>query len=418
MSLERVGLFDTRSFLVFLFGIFCIALLSLSFEYYKFSELKSFDDAEIEAVVISQYLKTKNSKTYTILKLKAFGKNIYIRASKDIKNLRGRTLKLRIWTKNIDFLEYLKGFYIHSVILHVRAELALKERLNRAISLQHKDVVLKELYGALFSASPMSSELRKKLSALGVTHLFAISGFHLGVLAFMLIVMFSLPYHFFQERYFPYRNRKRDIFIFSIFVMLAYLLFLGWVPSLIRAFVMLVIGFILYDRHIKVISMQSLLVSILILLALWPTLVFSLGFYLSVSGVFYIFVFLKYFSSLNRVLMLTGVSIWVYLMMLPISLYIFHTFSILHPISIVWSIAFLPIYIISLLLHLIDQGAIFDTYLLYLLEFVEAKNVTVSGLFLALHVSISFLAAFFKRAFFLSFIIGIFTVVFAIYQVT
>lgn len=417
MSLKRVKLFHTRSFIIFLFVISFLALISLLFEYYNFSKLKKFDDAEIEAVVLSQHIKTENSKTYSVLKLQAFHKFIYTTASKDIKNLRGRTLKLKIWTEKLTFLEYLKGFYVHSVILHVKPELNLKERVSRAISVQHDTNVTKELYGALFTASPMSKEVRQKLSALGIAHLFAISGFHLGVLSLILLALFNRPYYFFQQRYFPYRNRQRDLAILSAAVMLMYLFFLGFIPSLIRAFIMLIIGSVFYERHIKIISMQTLVVSILVILALFPTLFFTLGFWLSVCGVFYIFIFLKYFTSLPKIQMLISMSIWVYIMITPVSIYLFNTFSIYNPLSILLSILFLPIYIISFVLHVSGYGGMFDSYILRIFELVDVKNITISSTVLALHVSLSLLSVFYKKAFFLALFFALSTVIFAIYQI-
>ncbi len=417
MSLARVELFDRRSFVFFLLGIFTLALFSLLFEYYNYRELKTFDDAQIEVSVINHYVKTKNEKTYSVLKLNFQGKTLYTIGSAYLNNLRGRTLSIRIWTDKITFLEYLKGFYIYSVLLHVKPELKASEKVSRYIALQHQDTLLKELYGALFTASPISPQLREKLSATGTSHLLAISGFHLGILSLIILVVLNIPYHFFQNRYFPYRHRHRDLFMITALFMLAYLLFLGWIPSLVRAFVMMGVGYLLYDRHIKIISMQNLGVSVLLLLALWPTLLFSFAFWLSVTGVFYIFLFLKYFENLNKWWLAVLIAIWVYVMMLPISLYFFKIFSLYHPLSIFWSIFFMPFYVISLGLHVIGFGALFDNFLLVMLKGVEAKTVSISVSVLALHVSISFLAIFFKRALILNLIIAISIVVFAIYKV-
>jgi competence protein ComEC len=417
MTIERVALFDTRSFRLFLFFIIILASLSLLFEYSRYRDLKAFDTAEIEASVLNHYLKTKNSKTYSVLKLQALGKSFYTIASKDLKHLRGRTVLLRIWTKRLNFLEYLKGFYVHSVLLHVKPKLAQNHRISKYIAKQHHNVLMQELYGALFTATPMSPELRDKLSASGTSHLLAISGFHLGVLSLIVLGLLSWPYRFFQGRYFPYRHGHRDLFIITALVMLVYLLFLGWIPSLLRAFVMMVVGYILYDRGIKVISMQTLGVSILLLLALWPTLLFSLGFWLSVSGVFYIFLFLKYFADLKPWQIGVGIAIWVYMMMLPISLFLFESFSLWHPLSIVWSIAFFPIYLLSLLLHLIGLGGLFDDVLLSGFYQIQGQKVTFSLSLLVLHVTLSLSAIFYRRALYLSAVFAVFIAVIAIYQV-
>jgi len=418
MTLERVALFDARSLGAFFFFILGVASLSLLFEYSRYQDLKAFDTAEIEATVLNHYLKTKNAKTYSVLKLHAFGKSFYTTASKDLKNLRGRTVLVRIWTKRLSFLEYLRGFYVHSVLLLVKPELEQNFRLGKYIAKQHENVLMQELYAALFAATPMHPELRDKLSASGTSHLLAISGFHLGVLSLIVLGILSGPYRFFQGRYFPYRHGHRDLFIITGFVMLAYLLFLGWIPSLLRAFVMMVVGYVLYDRGIKVISMQTLGVSVLLLLALWPTLLFSLGFWLSVSGVYYIFLFLKYFTDLKRWQIGVGIAIWVYMMMLPISLYLFETFSLWHPLSTVWSLLFFPFYVISLILHVIGLGGLFDEVIMSGFHQIQAHKVTLPLSFLALHVTLSLSALFFRRALYLSGIFAIFIAVTAIYQVT
>ncbi|MEA1920984.1 MAG: ComEC/Rec2 family competence protein [Campylobacterota bacterium] len=418
MRLERVALFDTRSLGLFLLAIFIIASTSLLFEYTQYRELKTFDDAEVEAQVINHYIKTKNEKTYSVLKLRFQGKGVYTIASKDLKNLRGRTVGLRVWTKRLTFLDYLKGFYIHSVLLHVKPDLALYEKARRAIASQHHNVLMQELYGALFTAAPMRPELREKLSASGTSHLLAISGFHLGVLSLILLALFTAPYRFFQERYFPYRHRHRDLFMLSAVVMLGYLIFLGFIPSLLRAFAMMLIAYFLYDRGMKVISMQTLALTVLLLSALWPTLIFSMGFWLSVSGVFYIFLFLKYFSDLKKWQIALGIAVWVYLMMLPISLYLFETFSLYHPLSILWSLLFLPFYVASLLLHVMGFGGLFDGVMLNAFQTLEGKDSSVLLSVLLLHVSVSVLAIFFKRALLFSFLIALTIAVVAVYQVT
>ena len=153
-----------------------------------------------------------------------------------------------------------------------------------------------------------------------------------------------------------------------------YLYFLGAIPSLLRAFVMLIIGFVLYDRGIKVISMQTLFLTGVLLIAFMPSLLLSMGFWLSMIGVFYIFLYLIHFQNRNNIYNFLGLSIWVYLMMLPLSLYLFHTFSIYHPLSVVSTLIFLPFYIVSLLLHVILEGGLLDGLLDYYLNLGEVSQ--------------------------------------------
>jgi len=227
----------------------------------------------------------------------------------------------------------------------------LKQKLSSFINRQHTNTNIAALYNALFLASPLPKAMQIQFSKLGISHLIAISGFHLGVLAAILFFLFKYPYKILQNRYFPYRSYKRDSFIFISLILLGYLLFLDSPPSLLRAFAMLIVGFVLYDRGIQVISMQTLLVTILLLLALFPKLIFSIGFWLSISGVFYIFLFLIHFKEISKIKQFVLLPFWVYLMMLPYSLAIFGNFSLYHPLSILWTSLFTLFYPLSIALH-------------------------------------------------------------------
>ncbi len=417
MQLERPELFDRRTFAYFLALIGAIALVSLLNLYSNFKELQRFDTAEIRAEVLNHYVKTKAQRRYGVLKLQSEGVIFYTTGSAHLKNLQGRTIDLLIWPSRLSFLEYLRGFYVHSALLGVAPELSTKERLNRLIAKAHHSKWMAELYGALFTASPMNPNLRNALSALGVSHLLAISGFHLGLLSLFVYGILYGPYRLAQSRYFPYRHRNRDLFVATAVILGLYLLILGWIPSLIRAFAMLLVGYILYDRGLKVISMQTLFVSILGLLALWPQLFFTLGFWLSVAGVYYIFLLLHYFSGYSKIVLSVMIAAGVYLMMLPFSLSIFESFSLWHPLSIVWSLLFILFYPLVLLLHVIGYGDILDLLLLSAMQGVEVKNVALSYSILGLHVTLSLLALRGRRLFVLSLVFALGIFVSAIQQI-
>ena len=232
----------------------------------------------------------------------------------------------------------------------------------------HKDQDVSQIYGALFFALPLSSSLQERFSLLGVSHLLAISGFHLGVLSFILFSLLRLPYTQLQKHFFPYRHRNRDLFLLVALILGAYLLFLGDVASLLRAYAMLLVGYVLHDRGMKIVSMQTLFVTLVLLLSLWPRLLFSMGFWLSVSGVYFIFLYLRYFSELSKQMSFVAVPVWVYLMMTPIALVLFGNYSLYHPLSIVWSILFTLFYPLALFLHLMGVGDSIDGVLRFFLE--------------------------------------------------
>ncbi|MDF1874287.1 ComEC/Rec2 family competence protein [Sulfurimonas sp. SAG-AH-194-I05] len=394
MRLEKVSLFNTKKdFFFFLLACGFIFTYALLIEYNNYKNLIQFNSNLVTATILKQYTKTKLSKkgtfkTYQVLKLKANkGFSFYTTAKKDFPHAKGKEIQLEIFAGNISFYAYITSFYAHSKIIKVANILTLKEECNDLIANEHKDKNITRIYQALYTATPLSSDLQKTFSYLGVSHLLAISGFHLGVLSTLLFFLFKAPYTFFQNRCFPYRSYKVDSFLVIALILFSYLHFLDYPPSLVRSFVMLIIGFTLYDRGFKVLSMWTLLVTVVLILSFTPRFIFSIGFWMSVSGVYYIFLFLLHFSHLNKVWQFILVPFWVYIMMLPVSLYIFGSFSLYHPLSILWTSLFTLFYPLSIFLHLIGFGDVFDSLLSGLLN-LNTQNHTI---LLSWHVEISFL---------------------------
>ncbi len=386
MLFERVPLFSTtRDF--FLFCLACGFVLSytLLLEFNNYKNLTRFDSALVKATVLKQYTKakltkTKKKKVYQVLKLKS-EKNFsfYISQNKNFPHAVGQKFTLEIWTDKISFYQYFTGFYTYGKVLSTDSDTTLKQRLNRHLSDVHTNQDIANIYQALFTAAPLNKNLQTSFSTLGVSHLLAISGFHLGVLSALLFFLLKRPYSFFQNLYFPYRNSKADMFLAVGSLLFIYLLFLDAPPSLVRSFAMLVVGFVLYDRGIKIISMQTLLTSVILLLAFFPQLFFALGFWLSAGGVFYIFLFLIHFKHLSKIAQFLFMPVWVYLLMLPHSLYIFENFGIYHPLSILWTTLFTVFYPLSIFLHIFGLGDLLDAPLLWLLDLSsQANKVSIS----------------------------------------
>lgn len=420
--LEKVSLFrNRRDIFHFSLLLFVLFSLSISVEFYNYKELTKFDSQLVNATVLKQYTKSKPTKTgkiktYQVLKLKSDdGFVFYSTASKKLQNLKYRKVELEARAGKISFYEYMHGFYCFSKILKIYPDDSYKSKLNSFIDTQHEDKNISLLYQALFSAKQLPYELQKLFSNLGVSHLIAISGFHLGVLSTLLFFLIKYPYTFLQNRYFPYRSYKIDSFIIISLFLLSYLLFLDSPPSLLRAFVMLIIGFVLYDRGVKILTMQTLLLTVFLILALFPRLFFSLGFWLSSSGVFYIFLFLIYFKHHSKLWQFLLLPLWVYLMMLPFSLVIFGNFSIYHPLSILWTSLFTLFYPLAMLLHIVGYGDLFDFSLRWLMQLGEIGiALKISNYFLLAQVLLSLLALYKKV--FLPFLVS-YTLCFFIYAI-
>jgi len=405
MQLQKIELFKTKKeFLIFLTTCLFILFYSLLIEYNNYKTLTRFDSTVVKAKVLKQYKKTKQTsnkkiKTYQVLKLKAEnGFSFYTSRSKNFEDAKGKTLHLEIYAGEISFYEYMTYFYSYSKVLSIENVHSLNQILNNYISSVHNDQNITSIYQALYTATPLNKELQNIFSTLGVSHLLAISGFHLGVLAAVLFFMFKLPYKAIQKRFFPYRSYRVDSFIFISITLLLYLIFLDSPPSLMRAFTMLVIGFFLYDRGYKVISMQTLLLTVMILLAFFPRLFFSIGFWLSASGVFYIFLFLIHFKHLSKFWQFILVPFWVYITMFVFSVAIFENFSLYHPLSVIWTSLFTLFYPLSIFLHLVGFGDLLDAPLKYLLDLSSTgAKVALDLKYFLLHIVLSIVSIYKKK---------------------
>ena len=182
-------------------------------------------------------------------------------------------------------------------------------------------------------------------------------------------------------------------------VLFAYMVIIDFVPSFLRAFAMSVLGFFFYSRGIKVLSFQMLGLTTLGLLALFPALVFSLSFWFSVAGVFYLFLFLHHFKSLNRWVLLGIIDLGVFLLMVPIVHTFFPVFTFLQLTSPLSSLVFIVFYPLGVLLHVMNLGGILDGYLL---DFLHVKTQSYLLSFpwwvLVLYVGVSLVATRFKVA--------------------
>ena len=420
MIIIKPSLLVGREYFYFFILSFTLLLFSLSLEFYNYTKLTQFDDAVIEVAVLKHYAKSSKGKQYDVFKLQTDdGAKFYITSKSPLKELVGYKTKVWVKTKYIDFFEYIKGFATKGGVISISRSKADTFKLGDMLKTIHKDQEVSQIYGALFFALPLSSSLQDRFSMLGVSHLLAISGFHLGVLSFILFSLLRLPYIQLQKHFFPFRHRNRDLFLLVALILGAYLLFLGDVASLLRAYAMLLVGYILHDRGIKIVSVQTLLVTIVLLLSLWPRLFFALGFWLSVSGVYFIFLYLRYFSEVSKQISFVAVPIWVYLMMTPIAFVLFGNYSLYHPLSIIWSILFTLFYPLSLFLHLVGYGESIDGILhFFLVSDLHGEHFAFSLFWLIPYGLLALGALYTKKILYLLLLVAFGVSVTAVYQVT
>ncbi len=376
-----------------LFVLLVIGAIALGLEYRTYQKVFGTKRYYTDALVLNQYKKGKK----WVLKLQAKeGFIFYTTSYEDLKDLRARKLKVALAPKRVGFIDYLHPFYVYASLLALEPA-DLRYRLYRAIVAQHSDPKIGELFGALFLATPLSYEIRHQIASFGVSHLVAISGFHLGVIgAVISFFIFYLLKPIFA-RFFPYANLLFFSLVASLVGALSYLLFLGPVPSLVRSFVMMLVGFFLLHYHIRLLSFETLLWVVLALLALFPRFLFSVAFWLSVAGVFVIYLFLHHFPNLKKWQMALAVNIFVFWMMLPFSL-LFGSLCLTIFFAPLLSLLFMFWYPLEALLHLLGVGGVLDFSLSFLAWGCEAQKVEIPLLLVGVYTLLLLLAMRYRLA--------------------
>ena len=339
---------------------------------------------------------------YDVLKISTDDFTFFTSINKDNPLKKFDHIKANIITTKIDFISYLKGFYTKTINIYTDHKPHPKSNIYQKIQNQHTNKNITEIYGALYLATNSNPILRDTFANYGVSHLVAISGFHLGIISLMIFWICKLLYKPLQNRYFPYRNAKADILMLTMVVLFSYLYYINFVPSFLRAFVMFMIGVYLLRHHIKLISFSTLLLTILFIISLFPKLLFSLSLWLSVGGVFYIFLFIKYFKELNKIVAFLFFNLWIFLVLNPIIHYFFGVATYEQLLSPVVTVLFTLFYPISLFLHLFEFGDLFDSFLeIWLLKEVNSIEIFTNIYFFVFYICISIVSIFYKYAFYL-----------------
>lgn len=382
---QRKSIFENaREVYVFCLACALVFALNLGFSYYKFREFKAQNGVILQAKILQNYEKTNaKGKIYRVLKLKTQDFSFFTTTRADFDAQAKEQILIGAENKNVKFKDYLSGsFFMPSYgtieLRYASNGESVRDKIYAFIAAQHESEKMTELFTALFLAAPVGKELRGDVNFYSVAHLIAISGYHLGLIFGAFYFIMRPIYRYFQARHFPYRNAKFDLSAAIFAVLFCYLALIGFVPSFLRAFLMSLLALFLLARNVRIVSFELLFVVICAAVSLMPSLLFSIGFYFSCMGVFYIYLYLRHFggrfSNLSNAILL---NFWVFSAMILPVLYFF-------PLVSAQQLAVLPItplfslfYPISVLLHAFGAGGALDEYLLEFLSW-RAKGVNLS----------------------------------------
>ena len=385
-----------------LWGIFFLA--HLGWIYHAYIRFVDRPFAYLWGAVERIYSSEGGDNRRNLLKVKGDdGLHFYLHSSrKDLKV--GERLRLQIFPKHVGFFSYLKGPFLPARIKEIRpAQVDLDSRLRSFIDRQHDRADVAAFYRAIFFADPMDRGLHGKISALGAGHLVALSGLHLSILWGGLFLLLTPLYRFFQARYFPWRYDLIDLGGFTLLLLAGYLWLTGPPPSLLRSYTMLLIGWASLLLGIELLSFTFLGVVAALLLLYDPRLALSIGFWLSVAGVFYIYLLLRYWGKRSpRLFTLLILPVGLFLLMMPLGHSIFPIISPWQGLSPLLSVLFPFFYALEILLHLVGAGGVFDTTLEWLWRLPRSTELrTLPPAFLLFYVPLSLVSMRYRGAFIL-----------------
>ena len=348
-------------------------------------------EQDIVGKVSVNFTKEKNGKKRQIIRIDTSNFSFYTTASKKDEISLYDVVALSVQPIDVSFKDYLSGtFYMPSYDRAViKRDESLRQRAINFISNQHENAKISQLYSALFLGTNVFGELRDDVSNWGVAHLIAISGYHLGVISTVCFFLLKLVFKPIYARYLPYRSYIFD-FMVAVFLVLCFY-------------------FYMICKKIKILNFYTLFGVILFSVALFPQLLFSVGFYFSCLGVFYIYVYLLYFSPkfslLANSLLL---NLYVFFAMEVAVLYFFPLISLLQLSVLAINYLFGVFYPLSFLLHLFGYGDIFDEILSKMLAFrLNSSNLHISTFIFLLYNAITLLCVKFKPAAFLPPLFGV-----------
>ncbi len=187
----------------------------------------------------------------------------------------------------------------------------------------------------------LPDQLRENFSKAGVSHIIAISGLHLSIIA----AIFFFCFNFLFSRFKPLLVRGlagKAAYLTTLIPLLFYALLSGFSPSTQRAFIMIsvyMLSFVL-DREKDVLN--SLAAAALIILIIDPCALFAISFQLSFSAVLFIvlgmyaikdILFFKKNNFLNKFFIFILVSFFAGLGTLPLVMYYFNIISFVQVIA-------------------------------------------------------------------------------------
>lgn len=371
-------------FLLIITGVYCFIIINIGYQpKYKLNETEikgyiydiKINNQKLSIIIIGKekvlgHYFFKNEETKKLF-IKQYRLGDYIKLKGTLKKPNNNT------APNIfNYHKYLLSQNIYYLI-DIEEYVFLKDNHNplytckNYISKRINKISLSKDYIKAFILGDMANidnDVNSSYQQNGITHLFAISGAQVSLLAIVVLVSLKKIK----------MNEKTRYFITSI-ILLIYLFMTNFSPSILRATIFFILMAInrIYYFHIKIINI--LFLTLIITLFLNPFIIYNIGFLFSfVISLFLIIYSNKINKQKNYLKKLVITSYISFLASIPISLYNFYQinfFSILYNLFYVPYISFI-VYPLSLITFIFP---FLDKLLFILIKFMEETSLTLSN---------------------------------------
>lgn len=329
--------------LIIISSIFSNSITILKNNQYENVQNK-FDKKEvyIEAIVKSNVKKNKYRNLYKIESIKGNLKikYLYLYTNKnvnfeygDIVKINGIFNKPQIRTnyKGFDYSKYLKTKSIYGIIKAKEIKkineikFSISKNINsiflktkKLIQLNFDEDISNVLLGiTLGYTDEMDEEIKNDFSESNISHILAVSGMHIGYILLICKIILEKPFG------------KRKMYIYTIAIILLYMIFTGLSPSAVRATIMATLMLFSKVIYKKSDIWTNISLSILILLLYNPFLIENVGLILSYIATIGILVYYKNFKNENKILEIIGITLTIFIFIAPIIAMYFNKIPIL-----------------------------------------------------------------------------------------
>lgn len=254
----------------------------------------------------------------------------------DYKNyLRSKKIFINLYANNKPKLIKKDISFIRKGICNIKKR--IEDIMYTNMDESNANVVLSIFLG---DKSYLDKDFYNGVKTIGIAHLFAVSGFHVGIIYKTLSILLL---------YLGFSKRNSGI-ITWIFLWL-YGFSIGLPTSVLRSLIMFTFLFGADMLYRKYNTLNSIVISAFIILIYSPYNLFDAGFQLSYAAIIGIFVYNKYISSTikvkNKIVSNILIYVFVQVLIFPILAYYFNYFSIM---GLFYNIVLLPVYMVCLVI--------------------------------------------------------------------